>query len=214
MPRTKQTPRPKVEFEHDELTTPFTKARQTSIRIPDLRRDHLFNALFILDEVPATVLEKNRKLTGGYFLWLAENNLEALPQHDADGSAKPRISTDRVSSFIGKTVEDAFRFIATVPLENLVDRQFIAVLDHRLYKEKDWLVIYRIDAEGEITSIPCKAEFICMQLHGYQNHNWPTFMDDWLRKGKPVFHPDQAGAEEALSSSPLLTKLFLKPGND
>ncbi|KAH0377374.1 hypothetical protein KCU92_g9260, partial [Aureobasidium melanogenum] len=191
MPRTKQTPRPpRIKFHHDELTTPLTKARQTSIRMPDLRRDHVFSALFILDKVPQTIIDevimKNREYTGGYFFWLAEDTFDSLPSDDTDSLVKSTVPSDWVSPFISKTVEDAFRFIATIPLDTSLDRQFIAVLDSRLYREKDWLVIYRIDEQGEITSIPYKAELTNMQLHSYQNHNWPIFMDDWLRDGEPV----------------------------
>ncbi|KAG9692016.1 hypothetical protein KCU95_g7616, partial [Aureobasidium melanogenum] len=191
MPRTKQTSRPpKPEFHHDELTTPLTKARRTSIQMPNLRRDEVYSALFILDKTPRAIIDEvivnNRKHTGGYFFWLAEENFEALLPDDTDELIKPTIPADWVSRFAGKTVEDAFRFIATLHLEARLDRQFIAVLDIRLYKEKDWLVIYRVDEQGEITSIPCKAELTCMQMRSYGNHNWPTFMDDWQRTGKPI----------------------------
>ncbi|KAG9664793.1 hypothetical protein KCU64_g424, partial [Aureobasidium melanogenum] len=98
MPRTKQIPRPKVQFQHDELTAPFTVTRQTSTLMPDRRGDQPFDALFVLDKVSTTiideVLERNAENTADHFFWLAEEESEALPFDPADGSTKPPIPAD------------------------------------------------------------------------------------------------------------------------
>ncbi|KAG9604933.1 hypothetical protein KCU86_g2108, partial [Aureobasidium melanogenum] len=58
--------------------------------MPNLRRDHVYNALFILDEIPRAIIDdvimKNREYTGGYFFWLAEVTFDSLPSDDTDDS--------------------------------------------------------------------------------------------------------------------------------
>lgn len=131
-------------------------------------------------------LKSNAKTIEGYCFWLAEETFGVFSDENSDDLTILPISASRLSPFVGKTFEDAFKFLATVPLDKRLGRQFIAVLDNRLYRERDWLVIYRIDEQGEITSIPCKAELTCMQLQSSANHNWLTLINDWQRTGKPI----------------------------
>lgn len=118
----------------------------------------------------------NADHNGSYYFWLAEQTFQALFHVAAEGPAKPPIPSGWKSSSIGKTVEDVPMYIATSPIDKRLDKQIIAVLDGRLFKKEDWLVIHRIDEQGEISSNPCKAQSTSNWLHGYQDHNWPMYV--------------------------------------
>lgn len=131
------------------------------------------------------VLDKVAEEQGDNLLWLAEDKFENLPKENCTTTKPPIPSTWR-SPFIGKTIEDAFEYLSTIPLDKSLGRDYIAVLNKRLYERKGWLVLYKIDTDGEITSIPCAAELSLTQMASYAQDNWPVHLKDWREKGQPV----------------------------
>jgi hypothetical protein len=133
------------------------------------------------------VLVKTIKDTGADDVWLADT-IESLivADEDRDGTKAP-INELWQSPFSGKSVEEAFKYLATVSLELSLNRTYIMVLNKALYEQKDWLVIYRIDEDGEITSIPCDTQMCMVHIDSYSWHHWPEYLEEWREEGKPVF---------------------------
>lgn len=132
------------------------------------------------------VLEKSADETGDHLLWLADDTFEQLPNDKGTIINAPVPSTWR-SPFIDKSIEEAFEFFSTIPLDKDLIREYIAVLNKRLYEEKGWVVLYKIDDNGEITCIPCRAEMSLLQMGSYSQDEWPIHLKDWRLEGKPVF---------------------------
>lgn len=121
-----------------------------------------------------------------YNLWLADLNPQNLTEDDEDATIPP-IDPTWQSPFVGNTIEDAFGFLATIPLNMALTREYLVVLDKAIYEQKDWIVIYRIDDQGEITSIPCMAKMTLTYLNSYLWHRWPDYLEEWRKEGKPIF---------------------------
>ncbi|KAH0037938.1 hypothetical protein KCU78_g1578, partial [Aureobasidium melanogenum] len=164
-------------FQHDGTTATLTLARQTGIRMPMMDVETTFTALFVLDnDVPVDVglcpgafttkklstdailqminglLEQVNKESQIYNIWLAETAIpDGLTEEDGEATVPP-IDGNWQSAFVGDTVEQAFEFLTKIPLEKSLNRTYIIVLDKNLYEQKNWVVLYRIDEEGEITS--------------------------------------------------------------
>jgi hypothetical protein len=109
-----------------------------------------------------------------------------VADEDRIGTIAP-IDESWQSPFGGKSVEDAFEYLATVSLELSLNRTYIMVLNKALYEQEDWLVIYCIDEDGEITSIPCDTQMCMVHIDSYSWHHWPQYLEEWREEGKPVF---------------------------
>lgn len=146
------------------------------------------------------VLEKNEKESDVYHLWLADTSGSYPREHDDDATIPP-ITSSWQSSFAGKTVEQAFEFLATIPLDISIDRRTLVVLHKHLYESKDWVVVYEIDEQGEITSIPCATEYTVMYLDSYQWLDWDVNLAQWREDGCPLY---KNKASEGVTRQPKL----------
>ncbi|KAG9949376.1 hypothetical protein KCU85_g4316, partial [Aureobasidium melanogenum] len=171
-PHLVQTQRPaRPPFQHDEAHLPLTVPRRTQIRMPLPDDDPLFTALLVLeDDVPTNMindyLQRVIKHSNVYNLWLADMDPQNLTEDDEDATI-PQVNLTWQSPFVGKTSEEAFEYLATIPLKMALNREYLVVLDKALYKQKDWVIIYRIDEEGEITCIPCTAHMTLVYINSY-----------------------------------------------
>jgi hypothetical protein len=131
------------------------------------------------------VLQRLNDDTGAQNVWLADS-LESSTKEDWLGT-QPPIDESWQSPFAGQSVERAFEYLATVSREISLNRTYIMVLDKTLYKQKDWLAIYQIDENGEITSIPCTAHDCMLFIDPYSWHLWPEYLEQWREDGEPIF---------------------------
>ncbi|GAB7353008.1 hypothetical protein MBLNU459_g3567t1 [Dothideomycetes sp. NU459] len=170
--------------------------------MPNLYEEASFGALFVLEEdVPNEmideVLKKNEEEVQDYQLWLADESLEGLLADSFDERAtEPPIPSTWRSPLIGKTIEAAFEFMATIPLNRSLIREYIAVLDKHLYEKKGWVVLHRIDEMGEINSIPCEAGLAMLQMGstGYSSPDgWPSALKNWREYGQPLMGDEPEG---------------------
>lgn len=100
-------------------------------------------------------------------VWLADTTIpDGLTEEDGEATIPP-IDASWQSSFVGKSVEEAFEFLATIPLDKSLNRTYIIVLDRKLYEQKKWGLLYRIDEEGEITCVPCAAHMCMVYIDSY-----------------------------------------------
>jgi hypothetical protein len=110
-------------------------------------------------------------------IWLADTELpEGLTEEDGEATVPP-INQTWHSPFAGQPIEEAFRFLALVPLEKSLNRTSLIVLDRALYDREKWIVLYRIDERGEITSAPCTAHMCMVYVDSYNWHMWPPHLE-------------------------------------
>jgi hypothetical protein len=121
-----------------------------------------------------------------YNLWVAGTTQEGLTDEDDDATIPPMDPT-WLSPFVEKSVEHAFAYLATLPLNLSVNREYLVVLNKMLYQQKGWIIIYRIDEKGVITCIPCTAHMTPTYLNSYLWHRWPAYLEEWRKQGKPIF---------------------------
>ena len=120
-------------------------------------------------------------------IWLADTNfLGDLTEEDEEATVPP-IDESWQPPFVGQSVEKAFHFLSTLPLDKSLNRTFIIVWDQSLYEQKRWAVIYRIDENGEITSIPCAAQMCMTFIDSGTECRWPEYLEEWRKDGKPIF---------------------------
>lgn len=199
-------------FQHDEISKPLTLAQQTEIRMPMQDEETIYAALFVLENnVPLNVsclsapseaggfilrlkLLDDQRIAGTsvrkyhiHNIWAADtNSLEDLTEEDEEATVPP-IEESWQSPFAGQSVKNAFEPLALVPLDKSLNRTFIIVLNQALYEQKKWVVIYRIDEGGEITSILCVAHMCMTFIDSETEHHWPEYLEEWRRYGKPIF---------------------------
>jgi hypothetical protein len=130
-------------------------------------------------------LEKVNEQIEVYDLWPADS-IESFPE-EGDLATEPPVDESWQSPFAGHSVEEAFKYLATVDLEKSLNRTYIVVLHKALYEQKDWVMIYRIDENGEITSIPCVAQMAMIHIDSYSWHIWPECLEQWHKHGWPIF---------------------------
>lgn len=124
---------------------------------------------------------------GDDLCWLANDTLQDVPDEGEDRDLpKSSCSSDWRSPFAGKTVQDAFEFLSSIPLTKKLMRGYILVLDKHLYNEKDWLVVYHIDVNGDITSIPCETSISLAAASQSYEHKWNLALEDWRGNGQPL----------------------------
>lgn len=111
---------------------------------------------------------------------------DGLTEDDGEATVPP-VDESWQSPFVGQSVDEAFRFLATVSPEKSLNRTFIVVLNKALFDQKKWLILYRINERGEITSAPCAAHMTMVYINSYNWHIWPELLDKWRKHGKPVF---------------------------
>jgi hypothetical protein len=131
------------------------------------------------------VLIQVNERTKAYNVWLADS-VVSLTEEDQVATEVP-IDESWQSPFAGYSVEEAFKYLATVSVENSLNRTYIIVLNKALYEQKNWVVIYRIDENGEITSIPCVAQMAMVHIDSYSWHIWPECLEQWHKHGWPIF---------------------------
>lgn len=133
------------------------------------------------------VLEQVHKKCHIHNIWLAETILpEGLTDED-DEATVPPIDESWQSPFVGQPVEEAFKFLSMTSIEKSLNRTFIVVWNKALYERQKWVVIYRIDENGEITSVPCAAHMCMVFIDSNTWHHWPEYLVDWREEGKPIF---------------------------
>jgi hypothetical protein len=133
------------------------------------------------------VLEQVHKRCHIHDIWLADTVIpEGLTDED-DEATVPPIDESWQSPFVGQPVDRAFEFLATMSPEKSLNRTFIIVWNKALYERKNWVVIYRIDENGEITCIPCAAHMCMVFVDSYTWHLWPEYLEEWYKDGKPIF---------------------------
>lgn len=132
------------------------------------------------------VLRKVYDESGIYHLWLADDNPESYPD-DYDCATVPPISSTWQSSFAGKTIEQAFEFLSTLPIDAdvSINRTYIVVLDTHLYKTRDWVVVCKIDDNGTITTAPCAAKNPILHIDSLSWHLWPQYLERWRSEARP-----------------------------
>lgn len=132
------------------------------------------------------VLEKVYDESGVYHLWLADDNPESLPV-DHDCATVPPISLNWQSRFAGQSIEQAFEFLSTLPVDTdvSINRTYIVVLDTELYKTRDWVIVCKIDEHGTITTVPCAAKNPILHIDSYSWHLRPQYLDRWRIEGRP-----------------------------
>jgi hypothetical protein len=82
------------------------------------------------------VLESVYKEMKTYEIWLADTTLpEGLTDEDAEATIPP-IDQTWHSPFVGQPIEEAFKSLASIPLEKSLNREFLIVLDKALYDRK------------------------------------------------------------------------------
>jgi hypothetical protein len=135
----------------------------------------------MINEVLARTSDKTRADN----VWLADS-IESLIEED-EVATMPPVDESWQSPFAGQPVEKAFEYLATVSLEKSLNRAHIVVLNKALYEQKDWLAIYQIDENGEITSVPCATRLCMVFIDSYTLHLWPEYLEEWRRDGKPIF---------------------------
>lgn len=141
----------------------------------------------LISQMINDVLEQVYQKCHIHNIWIADtDHLEGLTEENEEATVPP-IHRSWQSPFIGQSVEKAFEFLATVPLEKSLNRTYIVVWNQALYEQERWVVICRIDEEGEITSIPCAA-YMCMTfIDSGTEHLWPEYLEEWRKYGKPIF---------------------------
>ena len=133
------------------------------------------------------VLEQVYRKCHIHNIWLADTvSLDDLTEEDEEATVPPIDSSWR-SPFVGQSVEEAFEFLATVPLDKSLNRTFVIGWDQALYEQKRWVMIYRIDANGGITSIPCVAHMCMTFIDSGTEYRWPEYLEEWRKYGKPIF---------------------------
>lgn len=133
------------------------------------------------------VLEQVYKKCHIHNIWLAHlDSLGDLTEEDEEATVPP-IEESWQSSFVGQSFEDAFKCLATTPLEKSLNREFIIVWNQALYERRNWVVICRLDENGEITSIPCVAHMCMTFIDSGTEHRWPEYLEEWRNSGKPIF---------------------------
>jgi hypothetical protein len=132
-------------------------------------------------------LEQVNKESQVHNIWLADSSIpDGLTDEDGEATVPP-IDAKWQSAFFGNTVEQAFEFLATVPIQKSLNRTYIIVLDGALYEQKNWVVLHRIDEEGEITSVPCAAHMCMVYLDSYTWDRWPDHLNAWRKHCRPIF---------------------------
>jgi hypothetical protein len=195
-------------YSHTSETVEYTLSRQTAIRMPMLGKETDVTAFFVLDhDTPVAVrtllskwdlrvlivgiqminevLEKVYEESGVYHLWAADNKAESFPK-EPDLATVPPIAEDWQSAFAGQTIEQAFEFLSTLPIDVKVsvNRTYIVLLDKHLYRTRGWVIVCKIDKEGTITTVPCAASNPILHIDSYSWHLWPEDVDTWRREGK------------------------------
>lgn len=121
-----------------------------------------------------------------YHLWLADNSLGSFPD-DFDVATVPSVSPAWRSPSVGKTIEEAFEFLSTLPndAEVTMNRTYIVALDKHLYNTRNWVIVCKIDEEGTITTAPCVAQNPILHIDSLSWHLWPQYLERWRKEGKP-----------------------------
>jgi hypothetical protein len=133
------------------------------------------------------VLELVYKEIEFHEIWVADTILpEGLTDED-DEATIPPVDQTWHSPFVGQPIEEAFRCLASIPLDKSLNRTFLIVLDKALYDREKWVVLYRIDERGEITSAPCAADMVMVYVDSYNWHLWPDILESWRKHGDPIF---------------------------
>ncbi|THY17810.1 hypothetical protein D6D01_07412 [Aureobasidium pullulans] len=178
MPRFQQRP-PPPRFKHGVETVPLTKPIQINVR-PNASKhwDASHWALFVFEDIPVETINK------------AIHAICSDPQDDdlnywlADHA---HIVTE-VSS-LGQSIEQAFAFLADIPEDIILNREYIAVLHKRFLEENGRVLLYQLDGEGVITCVPCALE-LCNMLPGNVNFHegtWKTDWEGWKDRGNVMF---------------------------
>ncbi|SMY28472.1 unnamed protein product [Zymoseptoria tritici ST99CH_1A5] len=155
-------------------------------------------ALFVLDETISVaeiedVLQRNYTDAGHAGFWLADDyhNLADYPDVGLDeriehGTHLPLDETWR-SPFVGKTIEDAAEYLRGVPKPRKpLCKTWFAVLDAKLYREEDQVLICKIREDGRVESMPCVAAFVTVHFDGYDRGYWDLELDSWKNDGGGV----------------------------
>ncbi|THY76284.1 hypothetical protein D6C86_05494 [Aureobasidium pullulans] len=204
MPYFQQRP-PPPRFMHGVETVPLTKPIQTNVR-PNASKhwDASHWALFVFEDIPV----EKRPL---FIKRLTERKLQTInkaihaicpdPQDDdlnywlADHTHNVAEASSLVlpptwtPPFLGQSIEQAFAFLADIPEDIILNREYIAVLDKHFLEENGWVLLYHLDGEGVITCVPCVLE-LCNMLPGNVNFHegtWKTSWVGWKDRGNVMF---------------------------
>ncbi|THY66780.1 hypothetical protein D6C97_01333 [Aureobasidium pullulans] len=204
MPRFQQRP-PPPRFKHGAETVPLTKPIQTNVCTNGSRHwDASHWALFVFENIP---VEKRplfiKRLTETKFqtinkaihaicpdpqdddlnYWLADYT------HNVAEASSLVLPPTWTPPFLGQSIEQAFAFLADIPEDIILNREYIAVLDKHFLGENGWVLIYHLDGEGVITCVPCVLE-LCNMLPGNVNFHegtWKTSWEGWKDRGNVMF---------------------------
>ncbi|SMY21022.1 unnamed protein product [Zymoseptoria tritici ST99CH_1A5] len=158
-------------------------------------------ALFVLDDVPVAAIEevirRNLEDSNDSNLWLADdyNNLPDLPDFELNlgtlGATEAPLDPNWQSPFGGKTLQDAARYLRSVPKPRKpLCKTYFVVLDGTFYQKHDQVFVCKVLESGEVQSVPCEAARVSVYLGGHDRSYWDQDLDNWEDEGLAVMSND------------------------